>query len=81
MICNWALQLGGIHANQTWKITIDQNIIPHRRSELGRFNLLNKPKKMDFFQSVYVLFFDERGQFSAESLVTFDIIFAKSQEQ
>ena len=77
MMCNWDLKLGGIHANQTWPIAIDENITPHRWYELGRFNLLNKPKKMDFLRSVDVLFLYERGQCSTEFLVKFDIILRK----
>ena len=48
------MQLGGIHAHQTWPTTIYERITPHSCYELGLFKLLNKPKKMKFLQYVYV---------------------------
>ena len=47
MIHKRDMKLGGIHAHQTWTIPINENITPHRRAELGLFNLSKKPKKID----------------------------------
>ena len=56
MMYNQDMQLGGIHDHQTYMIHMNENIKPHRRSELWILNLLKKPKKMFFLQSVDVLY-------------------------
>ena len=52
------MQLGGIHDHQTYLIHMNENIKPHRRSELGILNLLKKPPQKDFLRSVGVIFID-----------------------
>ena len=60
-----ALQLGGIHVHQFFKIPTKYNMTPHRRAELSVLKLMKNSKKIGFWISVYVLSFDEIGQFSA----------------
>jgi hypothetical protein len=76
-MCKRALQLGGTHIHQLFKLPTDDYLNPHRRAELAILQLMKKPKLMDFIKSVHILFFDEMGQISAEFLATFDIILRK----
>ena len=76
-MCKRALQLGGTHIHQLFKLPTDDHLNPHRRAELAILQLMKKPKLMDFIKSVHILFFDEMGQISAEFLATFDIILRK----
>ena len=45
MMCKRALQLGGIHAHQTWPIPTEENMTPHCQAELALTKLLSDPKK------------------------------------
>eukprot|EP00957_Ditylum_brightwellii_P157489 11986613-Ditylum_brightwellii.AAC.1 len=74
MMCKCALQLGSIHAHQTWPIPTEENMIPHHQAELALAKLLRDPKKMNFLRTINVILFDEMGQCSAEMLATVDII-------
>ena len=77
MMCKRALQLGGIHIHQLFKLPTEDNLTPHRRAELEILNLMNNLKKINSLISVDVLAFDEIVQFLAETLSLFDIILGK----
>lgn len=75
MMCNRALQLGGIHAHKLFMLPPEQQqLTAHRRAELAIATLLKTPKKLHLLQTIDVIFWDEMGQVSAEMLNTFDII-------
>eukprot|EP00957_Ditylum_brightwellii_P182112 13875235-Ditylum_brightwellii.AAC.1 len=74
MMCKHALQFGGIHAHQTWPISTEETMTPHRQAELALTKLFRDAKKMNFLRTNNVILFDEMGQCSAELLATFDII-------
>ena len=61
MMCKRALQLGGIHIHQYFKLPNEDNLTPHRRAELEILNLTKNPNKIVFLRSVDVLVFDEMG--------------------
>ena len=73
MMCNCALQLGGIHIHKLFNLPIER-LTPHRREELAIIKLMKYPKRIEFLRSIDVIFFDEMGQVSSEFLATFDII-------
>ena len=76
MMCNRALQLGGVHVHKLFLLPTER-LTPHRRSELAIIKLMKSPKRIEFIRSIDVLFFDEMGQVSSEFLATFDIILRK----
>ena len=76
MMCNRALQLGGVHAHKLFLLPTER-LTPHRRSELAIIKLMKSPKRIEFIRSIDVIFFDEMGQVSSEFLATFDIILRK----
>lgn len=73
MMCNRALQLGGIHVHKLFNLPTER-LTPHRRAELAIIKLMKCPKRIEFLRSIDVIFFDEMGQVSSEFLATFDII-------
>lgn len=74
MMCNRALQLGGVHAHQLFLLPTEEHLTPHRKAELAIAKLLRTPKKLNLLRTLDVLFFDEMGQVSAEMLNIFDMI-------
>lgn len=74
MMCNRALQLGGIHLHQLILLPPDENLSAHRKAELAIMKLLKTPKKLEFLRSLDVIFFDEMGQVSAEMLNILDMV-------
>ena len=57
MMCKRALQLGGIHIDQLFKLPYGSGRVDaHRRAELAIIKLLGNPKKLDFMRSVDILF-------------------------
>ena len=78
MMCKRALQLGGIHIDQLFKLPYGSvRVDAHRRAELAIIKLLGNPKKLDFMRSVDILFFDEMGQVSSLMLSILDMILRK----
>ena len=74
MMCKRALHLSRIQTHQFFKIPTKYNLNPHERAEIAILNLIKKPKKQDFLRSIDMLVFDEMGQYSAETIATFDVI-------
>ena len=48
MMCKNALQLGGIHVHQLFKILTKDNLNTHIRAELAILNLMKKPQKYSY---------------------------------
>ena len=79
MMCKRALQLGGIHIHQLFKLPInaENTSSAHRQAKLAIISLLWNPEKLDFLRSVNIIFFDEMGQVSDVTLAMIDIVLRK----
>ena len=56
MMCNRALQLGGVHAHKLFNLPTER-LTPHRRAELSIIKLMKCPKRLEFLRSIDVIFF------------------------
>ena len=54
-----ALQLGGKHWHNMFCLSGEENIIPHRRSEIAIVKMTNKPVQLDFVRFLHVISGDE----------------------
>ena len=69
-----ALQLGGKHWHNIFCLSGEENLTPHRRSELEIVKMKNKPVQLDFVRCLNVISGDEFRQHLAEYMAKYDIL-------
>ena len=69
--------VGGSHIHRMFCLPVNDSYSIHRKAEKAIGNLLHHPERLNFLQTTNILFFDEIGQFSTETMTTLDIIMRK----
>ena len=77
IMCKRAIQIGGTHVHQLFRIPIENTASAHCQAELAILSLMRKPEKLNFLRVVNMIFFDEMGQVSDLILSILDVILRK----
>ena len=77
MMARRAITIGGSHIHNLFCLPTENNLSVHRCAELAIVKILRDPVKLHLLLILDVLFCDEIGQWSAETLATLDIILRK----
>jgi predicted GIY-YIG superfamily endonuclease len=72
-----AIQLGGKHLHWLFMLPVRESSTPGRIAELAIAALFKTPWKLELLRRLDVIFLDELGQISAETLSVLDIIFRR----
>ena len=80
VMCKRSVALGGIHIHVLFGLPYGNNIPTNRIVELSLIELLYNNDKLLFLKSINVIFLDEIGQVSAETLCVLDIVLRRIKD-